>query len=89
MLRGSESAIPSSPEMQERHWKLSVLVEDMPASKPILQMLWNTNMPESRRTARHFIDHSLAQNGNDEMSLRMIRSFIVGVLSIPLAMGLG
>jgi WD40 repeat protein len=57
------------PEMQERYRSLAVLLEDMPASLPILRTLWKVNEPEARRIARQFVDRSLAQQDSDRLRL--------------------
>src|SRR5262249_55969629 len=36
------------------------LLEDVPAPLVVLQTLWKVNEPEGRRTARYFVDRSLA-----------------------------
>jgi hypothetical protein len=47
-------------QMQKRYLKLAVLLEDVPAPVMVLQTLWNLNEAEGRRTARYFVDRSLA-----------------------------
>jgi hypothetical protein len=49
-----------SEPLQARYLKLAVLLEDVPAPLLILQQLWSTNEAETRRTARYFVDHSIA-----------------------------
>ena len=57
-LAVSIQAIPQ--QMQQRYMKLAVLLEDVPAPLPVLQTLWVVNEAEGRRTARYFVDRSLA-----------------------------
>lgn len=47
-------------QMQRRYLSLAVLLEDVPAPAVVLQMLWKVNEAEARRTARYFVDRSLA-----------------------------
>jgi WD40 repeat protein len=47
-------------EMQERYVKLAVLLEDLPATRPVLQSVWAVNEAEARRSARYFVERSLA-----------------------------
>ena len=54
----SVEALPR--QMQERYLKLAVLLEDVPAPLVVLQTLWKVNEAEGRRTARYFVDRSLA-----------------------------
>jgi WD40 repeat protein len=49
------------PEIRKRYSALAVLPEDVPASLPILQTLWDVNRAEARRTSRILVDRSLAQ----------------------------
>ncbi len=64
-LEVSIQAIPA--EMQERYLKLAVLLEDVPVPLAVLQPLWAVNDAEARRTARYFVDRSLAtwESGKD------------------------
>ena len=48
------------PPMQERYLELAVLLEDVPAPLVLLQTLWKVNEAEGRRTARYFVNRSLA-----------------------------
>ena len=57
-LAVSVEALP--PQMQERYLKLAVLLEDVPAPLVVLQTLWKVNEAEVRRTARYFVNRSLA-----------------------------
>jgi WD40 repeat protein len=57
-LAVSVQAIP--PQMQERYLKLAVLLEDLPAPLVVLQTLWKATEAEARRTARYFVERSLA-----------------------------
>jgi len=59
------------PGMQERYKELAVLLEDMPAPPPILQMLWNVDRDEAVRIARLLIDRSLAQLDNASKGIRL------------------
>jgi WD40 repeat protein len=54
-------SVQSVPEhMQTRYLKLAVLLEDVPAPLVVLKTLWAVNEAEGRRTARYFVDRSLA-----------------------------
>ncbi len=55
-------------KMQERYLKLGVLLEDVPAPLPVLQTLWEANAAEARRTARYFVDRSLATCETGELA---------------------
>ena len=57
-LAVSVEALPA--QMQERYLKLAVLLEDVPAPLVVLKTLWKVNEAEGRRTARYFVDRSLA-----------------------------
>jgi WD40 repeat protein len=57
-LAVSVEALPAP--MQERYLKLAVLLGDVPAPLVVLQTLWKVNEAEGRRTARYFVDRSLA-----------------------------
>ncbi len=57
-LAVSVEALPA--RMQERYLKLAVLLEDVPAPLAVLRTLWKSNEAEGRRTARYFVDRSLA-----------------------------
>jgi WD40 repeat protein len=57
-LAVSVEALPA--QMQDRYRKLAVLLEDVPAPLVVLRTLWKVNEPEARRTARYFVDRSLA-----------------------------
>lgn len=59
------------PDMQERYKALAVLLEDMSASLPILETLWNVGEAEARRISRHFVDRSLAQQNDTGGSIRL------------------
>lgn len=50
------------PEMQERYKALAELPEDIAASLPILQTLWNANEAETRRISKRLVEMSLAQS---------------------------
>ena len=51
-----------APKMQERYRAFAVMLEGMYAPLPILRTLWRASEAEARRTARHFVDRSLAQS---------------------------
>jgi WD40 repeat protein len=51
-----------TPKMQEMYKALAVLLEELPAPIPMLQMLWNVkSASETRRIARRFAERSLAE----------------------------
>jgi WD40 repeat protein len=58
-------------QMQERYKALAVLLEDMAAPLPVLQVLWGIDESEARRTSRHFVDRSLAQREGAAESIRL------------------
>jgi WD40 repeat protein len=55
------SFLSLKPDMQVRYKVLAVLLKDMAATLPIVQVLWKVNEAEARRTSRLFVDRSLAQ----------------------------
>ncbi len=57
-LAVSIQAMPQ--EMQERYVTLAVLLEDVLAPLAVLQALWVVKEAEARRTARYFVERSLA-----------------------------
>ena len=57
--------------MQERYKALAVLLEDMTAPLPVLEILWNVNKAEARRISRHFADRSLAQRETGDENIRL------------------
>jgi hypothetical protein len=57
-LAFSVEALPR--QMQERYLRLAVLLEDVPAPLAVLRTLWKVDEAEGRRTARCFVDRSLA-----------------------------
>jgi WD40 repeat protein len=59
------------PQMQERYQALALLLEDMAAPLPILEVLWNVGEPEARRISRHLVDRSLAQRDGAGDSIRL------------------
>jgi len=59
----SVKALP--PSVQQHYLGLAVLLDDMPASLPILQTLWCVNDAEARRIGRLLADRSLAQRDDD------------------------
>ena len=46
--------------MQNRYLKLAVLLEDVPAALPVLQVLWKLNEEKARHTVRYLVERSLA-----------------------------
>jgi hypothetical protein len=57
--------------MRQGYKVLAVLLEDMTASMPILQTLWNLTEAETRRTSRHLVDRSLAQWDGTAEAIRL------------------
>ena len=49
-----------APQMRERYLKLATLLEDVSAPVVVLQTLWAATDEEARRSARYFVDRSLA-----------------------------
>ena len=65
------SFLSLKPQIQERYKALAVLLEDMAAPLPILEILWNAGEAEARRTSRNFVDRSLAQSDGADESIRL------------------
>ena len=60
-FRAIDVSVKALPlKIQQRHGKLAVLLEDMPAALPVLQTLWNCEEAEARRISRRLADRSLA-----------------------------
>jgi hypothetical protein len=60
-----------APEMRERYLKLAVLLEDMVAPPVVLQMLWQVDAEEARRTAKGLVDRSLASREEPTGGIRL------------------
>ena len=58
------------PKIEQQYGRLAVLLEDMAASLPVLETLWNVDDAEARRIARRLADRSLAQR-DDEGGMRL------------------
>jgi NB-ARC domain len=59
------------PEMQERYKALAVLLEDMAAQLPILQVLWDVDEAEARRASRLLADRSLSYRNGASGGIRL------------------
>jgi hypothetical protein len=62
-----------SAPMQDRYLKLAVLLEDVPAPLVVLQTLWKVSEAEARKSARYFVDRSLASWEDSAQPARGIR----------------
>src|ERR1700685_908373 len=59
------------PALQDHYTALAVLLDDMTATLPILQMLWDVSESEARRISRRLVDLSLAHRGQADEGIRL------------------
>jgi WD domain, G-beta repeat len=73
LLRAIEVSVNDLDETaRERYLALAVLLEDMPVSRPVQQMLWKVEEEEAEETAERFVSLSLAQrDAQDERAIRL------------------